>query len=1211
MRRDETKLNVHIVCHTHDDAGWLKTVDQYFYGANNSIQVAGVQYILDTVVQSLEANPDRKFVYADMAFFMRWWAEQDEDTRGLVSRLVENGQLDFVNGGYVQHDEAGSHYVAMIDQTTRGHMFLRKAFGKVPRVGWQIDPFGHSSTQAGLLGAHVGFDALFFGRADYQDMDYRKGLKALEMVWRGSGTLEDAEIFTGNFASGNYGPPPGFWWDWWGGDAPVMDDARLAEYNVQERVDSFVARCKEIANVTRGNDIIVTMGSDFWYSNAHVVYKNLDKLIHYLNEDGRINTFYSTPAKYVEAKHGYNESWPLKTDDFFPYADSPHAYWTGYFSSRPTSKRFIRLATSYLQAARQLEAFVGVNKTGWTTDALEEAISLTQHHDAITGTEKQHVANDYHRRLHKGLKEAQQVALAALSRILRGENHPPLLGDAASGDGQGAGSRFDEDRRRQEGEGAVVLERGLDGAGEQGRDEGGGGEGIAWSTARRRLQAGGPHPNPIDVHIDLHACDWLNISACPATVHLSNATGGGGPGVMVVAYNPLAWGRVAALRVPLANQHHSWTVVGPEGEAIASQLVPVAPSTWCLQRLMARVNATCPAGLGQAELVFLAELPPTGYNAYYLRPDVVSGGTAVAAGSSGGSSAGGDAAAGRVRGSGGGGPVRRSERQESWDSAEPGPAQQITQPVAASAGGWPASLHGEAVPASAGPGAAAGRDECDEKGRTTLDNGIITLEFECERGILVSMKTGDAEMELVTRFAWYNSSDGLDVSENRGQASGAYIFRPNGVYDIHPGKGKPLALEIVRGDVVSEARQAFNSWATLITSVRKEGGRGVQVPGYAVGQHIDSDCLTGEARVAGPMNNSSMCGGGKDASGLYAGQPYVEFEWTVGPIPYEDHLGREVVVQYVTDLDSGDAFWTDANGREMIKRVRDQRPAWELNVTEPAAGNYYPLTAAMYIQDNKRQVALLTERAQGGASLRSGELEVMVHRRTAVDDWRGVAEPLNETVCGCTGPDCNCTGTAGRLAAGWLVARGVHWLVLSPLDTAARERRYLQQLLNDPPLLGFAPIPIKPEGLGPAAAAASSRGAPLGADIGIRRSFTMNERGLPKNVHLLTFRDTGDKSFLVRLAHLFEDDEDPDYGLSKPIHVDLNLVMQLFQYQEVSEMSLTANQLKADADKRLRFRAGEELRPGLNTTSSSRGQPRPLKKHHPLEVVDCRGPEQR
>jgi hypothetical protein len=33
------KLNVHLVAHTHDDVGWLKTIDQYYVGTNNSIQV--------------------------------------------------------------------------------------------------------------------------------------------------------------------------------------------------------------------------------------------------------------------------------------------------------------------------------------------------------------------------------------------------------------------------------------------------------------------------------------------------------------------------------------------------------------------------------------------------------------------------------------------------------------------------------------------------------------------------------------------------------------------------------------------------------------------------------------------------------------------------------------------------------------------------------------------------------------------------------------------------------------------------------------------------------------------------------------------------------------------------------------------------------------------------------------------------------------------
>ncbi|XP_062075762.1 alpha-mannosidase At3g26720-like [Humulus lupulus] len=191
----------------------------------------------------------------------------------------------------------------------------------------------------------------------------------------------------------------------------------MFDYNVQERVNDVVAAALAQANVTRTNHIMWMMGIDFRYPYAISWFRQMDKFIHYVNQDGRVNALYSTPSLYTDAKHATDEKWPLKTDDFFPYADHPNAYWTGYFTSRPGLKGYVRALSGYYLTARQLEFFKGRVDSGPNTEVLADALAIAQHHDAVSGTERHHVAVDYALRLSLGYKEAEKVVTFSLAYL--------------------------------------------------------------------------------------------------------------------------------------------------------------------------------------------------------------------------------------------------------------------------------------------------------------------------------------------------------------------------------------------------------------------------------------------------------------------------------------------------------------------------------------------------------------------------------------------------------------------------------------------------------------------------------------------------------------------------------------------------------------------------------------------------------------------------
>ena len=407
-----SSLNIHVIPHSHMDPGWLRTYEEYY---NQQ-----VKKIFSNVYDQMKSNANRTFVFCEMINFERWYNSQSEEVKTTLKKWLNEGRIEFVGGGLVMNDEASSFYKDIIDQMRVGMQFIIKEFGTVPKVGWMLDPFGHSPTNA-LIHSQLGYPYLVIERIEYQEHDDRIKHGNMEFLWRPYNNDRYRSIFT-HLLPYHYGNS--FYYKFLSEERAIPTTAKIDNLSIE--------LIKLINKVRSGfkhkQNFLFLLGDDFTFMNGDYLYKRMEALMAYINnnqiEKETFNIFYSTPSKYFEAVEKEIEREKIKlhieTDiDFFPYADQPYAYWTGYFTSRPYLKGTAKYLANLFLTSSNLFFELQMNSKLQTGNLIElqKIIGLLQHHDAITGTAKDRVSNDYISLANSQDRQTQQKIINLLKNL--------------------------------------------------------------------------------------------------------------------------------------------------------------------------------------------------------------------------------------------------------------------------------------------------------------------------------------------------------------------------------------------------------------------------------------------------------------------------------------------------------------------------------------------------------------------------------------------------------------------------------------------------------------------------------------------------------------------------------------------------------------------------------------------------------------------------
>ncbi|XP_028909789.1 alpha-mannosidase 2 isoform X1 [Ornithorhynchus anatinus] len=215
----------------------------------------------------------------------------------------------------------------------------------------------------------------------------------------------------------------------------------------------------------------------------------------------------------------------------------------------------------------------------------------------------------------------------------------------------------------------------------------------------------------------------------------------------------------------------------------------------------------------------------------------------------------------------------------------------------------------------------------------TLENSYIKLWFSGLSGFMEKMYTKEDGKNHHLKVEF-----AWYGTTNSRDKSGAYLFLPDGEAKPYVLTDPPI-IRVTHGKIYSEVTCFF---LHLTHTVRLYNVQGIEGQSVEVANIVD---------IRGEYN-------------------------------------REIAMRISSDISSQNRFYTDLNGYQIQPRLTMSKL--------PLQANVYPMATMAYIQDDDFRLTLLSAQSLGVASLKNGQIEVIMDRRLMQDDNRGLGQGVQD-----------------------------------------------------------------------------------------------------------------------------------------------------------------------------------------------------------------------